>query len=146
MTRSNPPGFVSRLAVGTLRRTARVALHALTGGLLVLVVVAVVMLDRRPDLEVWHEADLDEEFTVDTQAASFSDYTALEDRLFAQLETLVYARVPESNRHTLNRFKRGSISDPRRFRAPSGRTSTTTCGSCGARRRRPVASAPCGSA
>ena len=47
-------------------------------------------------LEPWHTARLSEEFDagmLGDEVSSFADYLALEDRLFAQLEEKVYARV-----------------------------------------------------
>jgi alpha-beta hydrolase superfamily lysophospholipase len=67
-----------------------------------------------PALEPWHEEALDEEFTA-AQAAevgSFEGYLELEDRLFAQLEDEVYARVDTGPAQALVRYSAGSASDP----------------------------------
>ena len=47
-------------------------------------------LEGRPDLHVWHLAELDEEFTASSPVESFEEYLALEDRLFRQLDERVY--------------------------------------------------------
>ena len=75
----------------------------LVGCLLVVVIALVMVLNGRPDLSVWHLADLDEEFTEDSEVASFEQYLALEDRLFAQLDELVYAEVPDGPSNAINR-------------------------------------------
>jgi alpha-beta hydrolase superfamily lysophospholipase len=82
---------------------------------LTLLFVFVSVLNNRPDLEVWHLADLDEEYTEKSPVAGFEDYLALEDRLFAQLDNLVYARTGSGGDDPINRYKRGSLSDPARW-------------------------------
>ena len=71
-----------------------------------------------PQPELWHTVDLGEEFNRDKldQVASFSDYLALEDRLFDQLDRDVYAETKSGPDHRLERYSRGSSADP------SGRT------------------------
>ena len=81
------------------------------GGLIVYVNV----LENRPDLSIWHYADLDEEFTVASDLSSFHQYLELENRLFSQLDELVYAEVPQGKRNIINRFSRSSLSDPERW-------------------------------
>ncbi|MCB1966871.1 alpha/beta fold hydrolase [Accumulibacter sp.] len=85
------------------------------GAALALLVVGVIYLESRPDLEVWHTADLDEEFTEASTVATFADYLALEERLFAQLDEQVYARLPADERRLINRYNRHSLSDPQRL-------------------------------
>lgn len=76
---------------------------------------AVYYLDSQPDLDVWHETELNGEFTTATPARSFDDYLALEERLFAQLDERVYTRVPPEGSGSVNRYARGSLSDPGRW-------------------------------
>ena len=61
---------------------------ALLGSFATIVLVAVFVINQKPDLSVWHNADLDAEFTEKTPVNAWQDYLALEDRLFAQLEHL----------------------------------------------------------
>ncbi len=44
---------------------------------LTLVVVFVLLMNNRPDLSIWHLAELDEEFTVDSEVSSFSEHLPL---------------------------------------------------------------------
>ncbi len=106
---------VRRFASGTLKRVARALAYGLTGGFLVGIVFMVVHLENRPDLKVWHEADFDEEFTAGSDVHSFQDYLALEERLFAELEDEVYGQIPPEDQRVINRFHRGSRSDPNRW-------------------------------
>ena len=82
---------------------------------LTLIVVGVVYLENRPDLSVWHHADLDEEFTAGSDVSSFAEYLALEDRLFRQLDELVYDQIEPEEQTNINRFNRGSAADPERW-------------------------------
>jgi alpha-beta hydrolase superfamily lysophospholipase len=86
-------------------------LCSVIGGLTVYILIV----ESGPDLSVWHRADLDAEFTVESDVSSFSQYLELEDRLFKQLDELVYAEVPQGRRNMINRFSRGSLSDPERW-------------------------------
>lgn len=103
-------------------RLTRLTRHLLTasaygtlGALLVLILTFMAYLDDRPDLEVWHTVDLDEEFRADSAVATFTDYLALEQRLFAQLAEEVYAKIPDDERRLVNRYHAGSLSDPSRW-------------------------------
>ncbi|MCJ7555677.1 MAG: alpha/beta fold hydrolase [Gammaproteobacteria bacterium] len=97
---------------GLARLMAGYLAAGLVGFLLVAVIALVMVLNGRPDLSVWHLADLDEEFTKDSDVTNFEQYLALEDRLFRQLDELVYAQVPQGPANAINRYSRGSLSDP----------------------------------
>ncbi len=114
--------LAKRAAVGTGRRVLHALIFGILGGVLVAIIGGVVILEQRPDLEVWHTARLDEEFEADSDVRSFEDYLALEERLFAQLEERVYSKVRLSERHQLDRFTHGSRSDPGRWPVNWNRT------------------------
>jgi alpha-beta hydrolase superfamily lysophospholipase len=94
---------------------ARVVAAGLVGSLVTALAVYLYFLDQRPDLSVWHVVDLDEEFTADSGISDFKQYLALEERLFAQLDSLVYDQVPTGPENAINRYSRGSLSDPGRW-------------------------------
>ncbi len=71
---------------------------------------------------MWHLADLDEEFTAESDVSDLGQYLALEDRLFEQLDALVYAKVPQGAEYAINRYSRGSLSDPGRWPVNWNRT------------------------
>jgi esterase/lipase len=104
-----------RLVLRALKHAGRALLHSLVGGVFVLIVGAVFYLESRPDLKVWHTADLDAEFTAASPVARFADYMTLEDRLFRQLTEKVYDRIQPEDRREINRFHRGSLADPGRW-------------------------------
>ncbi len=100
---------------GLLVHLTRLVLYGGVSVVLTLLVVFVRHLDNRPDLDVWHLADLDAEFTADSPVDFFEDYLALEERLFAQLDEQVYARTGPPGSDRINRYKRGSLADPARW-------------------------------
>ncbi len=67
-----------------------------------------------PPMEPWHTERLTEEFTADMtdEIQTFDDYRKLENRLFAQLEEKVYARIPTGLEYALVRYSAGSAADP----------------------------------
>jgi alpha-beta hydrolase superfamily lysophospholipase len=89
--------------------------YGLLGSFISALIVYIIFIERQTDLSIWHHAELDEEFTVSSDVSSFDQYLALEDRLFKQLDERVYAEVPRGSRHVVNRFSRGSLSDPGRW-------------------------------
>ncbi len=95
--------------------TLRTVVYGLIGMFITLIVVFVLKMNAQPDLSVWHEAELDEEFTIHSDVATFKDYLALEDRLFKQLDELVRAKIVPDESTQINRFSRGSLSDPGRW-------------------------------
>ena len=98
-----------------VRRALAAVAYSAAGASVVLVTVFVLYLESRSDLDVWHLAELDEEFTADSGVATFADYLALEERLFQQLDALVYAKIPPEERRQINRYDRDSLSDPARW-------------------------------
>jgi hypothetical protein len=106
---------MKKLAGSILKQVLQTAVHGLAGAFLVLVVVAILYLNSQPDLKVWHAAKLDAEFTAASPVKSFADYLALENRLFAQLDEKVYDRIAPEDKSSINRYQRGSLSDPGRW-------------------------------
>ena len=100
---------------GLAKRILLAAIYSTLGATLVLLVVFVLYLNSRADLDIWHTADLDEEFTLHSGVDSFEEYLDLEQRLFEQLDALVYDQIPPSRRTAVNRYHRDSLSDPERW-------------------------------
>lgn len=97
------------------RRLIGLLLSSLLGAMLVIVVVVVFELNNRPDLSVWHTEILDEEFSADIGLKSFAEYLQLEERLFDQLDRLIYDKIAAGEKSQINRYNRGSMSDPSRW-------------------------------
>ncbi len=84
----------------------------ISGGIITILVLAVVYLNHQPDLKVWHTTKLDTEFTKKSPVKTFLEYQALEERLFAQLKERVYNRIEPEDQFSINRYYQGSKSDP----------------------------------
>ena len=106
---------MQRIILSFIKRILKALFYGLVGGFIVLMVVFILHLESRPDLKVWHEAKLDAEFTADSSVYTFEEYLALEARLFAQLEKFVCARIEPEDRRLINRYHKGSLSDPERW-------------------------------
>jgi alpha-beta hydrolase superfamily lysophospholipase len=104
-----------RLTIRVVRQVLLALAYGVGGGTLVLIVGAVIFLNSRPDLSVWHTADLDAEFSAKSRVASFKEYLDLEERLFKQLDERVYARIRPEEQASINRYYHGSLSDPRQL-------------------------------
>ena len=106
---------MQRFVIRWFKRILRVFTYGAVGAVTVLAIVFVLYLENRPDLRVWHEAELDAEFTADRQVAGFPDYLKLEQRLFEQLDTRVTGQVEAADRRQLNRYFQDSLSSPDRW-------------------------------
>ncbi len=114
--------MMKRFAFGAAKHAIRALGYGIVGGVVVLVVVFVLYLESRPDLKVWHEAELDAEFTAQTPVRRFEGYLALEARLFTQLDERVFTRIGPGDQRLINRYHRGSLSDPGRWSPNWNRT------------------------
>jgi alpha-beta hydrolase superfamily lysophospholipase len=103
---------MNKFLFASTKKIIKIIAYLILGGLAVFLTVFVLYLENRPDLKVWHDAELDTEFTAELPVADFSEYIKLEETLFQQLEKNVYARIEPEDRHILNRYNHGSMSDP----------------------------------
>jgi alpha-beta hydrolase superfamily lysophospholipase len=103
---------ILKLNLILIKNSIRISLHVLSGGIITILVLAVVYLNNQPDLKVWHTVKLDTEFTKKSPVKTFAEYQALEERLFAQLKERVYDRIEPEDKYSLNRYYQGSEPDP----------------------------------
>lgn len=94
----------------------------IVGAFTAVLVAAILFLNNKTAPSVWHEALLDEEFTAASEITDLDGYRALENRLFKQLENQVYAKVPENEKTTFNRYNNGSRADPTSWKFNWNRT------------------------
>ena len=106
---------MKRFAIRWFKRVLRTFSYGAVGAFTMLAIVFVIHLENRPDLKVWHETELDAEFTADSQVPGFPDYLKLENRLFEQLETQVIERIDAADRRRFNRYYQNSLSSPNRW-------------------------------
>ena len=105
-----------------IKHIIKVLIYGITGGLVVLIVILVMFLENRPEPKVWHQVELDAEFRADSPVQSFEDYLAMEKQLFDQLEERILNHIPTEDQNLINRYYRGSLSDPNRWSTNWNRT------------------------
>ena len=113
---------MTRYARSTFRGLYRLLFYGSIAIFAAIVVAAILILDSKDDLSVWHEVHLDEEFTRDSGVEDFAGYLALEDRVFAQLDAEVTQRIEPAEQTPLNRYYEGSRSSPTRWARNWNRT------------------------
>ena len=71
-------------------------------------------MQNRPDLHPWHTIHLEQEFTTEhsTEISTFTDYQALEKRLFEELQEKIYRNREKQQEYQLIRYQSGSLADP----------------------------------
>lgn len=106
---------MNRILFNSIKRIFKTLLIGFVSVVVTLIAMFIIRLDSRPDLKIWHEAELDAEFTEDSKVKTFDDYLALEKRLFEQLEEKVYAHIQPEDRRLINRYHKGGLSDPERW-------------------------------
>jgi alpha-beta hydrolase superfamily lysophospholipase len=87
---------------------------------IIIAVIATIWLARAfesrnmPELRLWHQVSLDNEFSVDDypDGLSLEAYLELEERLMQELETKVVAQVPPANRKLFSRYTDASPINP----------------------------------
>ena len=70
---------VARFLSILIRRCLRPAIYMLSGALLAITCVAIVVLNHKPEPNIWHDAVLTEEFTVSSDISDLDAYFSLED-------------------------------------------------------------------
>ena len=98
--------------VRVLKHLLLAVAYGLLGSVIVLVGLYVYQQENRPDLKVWHRAELDAEFHAGLDINDIDAYLQLEERLFAQLDQQVYAQIDATDRRHINRYSSGSLTDP----------------------------------
>jgi len=95
-----------------LRRLLSAASLILIGMLCAVALAYKVLLDRLPELKPGHEVELTEDFHAGNRVKTLSDYLAVEDRAFSELNRKIIDQVPRQDQFRFNRYSRGSLSDP----------------------------------
>lgn len=98
-----------------LWRWTRRAAYALVAIVLVIIVVRVVDSQTGPALELWHTEVPDDLKAEQIHRLDWAGYMAAEQRVFAQVQREVTARIPPAAQTQENRFFAGSPIHPPRF-------------------------------
>ncbi len=101
-----------RRVTATVRFLFRAVSFGAAGAIIAVIAIYVAYLESRPDLNPWHEVFLDDEFKAESDVRTLAEYLTLEDRLFDALDREIYAATPRGDGSAINRYFRGSLSDP----------------------------------
>lgn len=106
---------MKQISTRLIKHFLKILMYGAIGSVLMLLVVFVIYLDNQSDLNVWHTIHLDEEFTTRSKVKTFDEYRELETRLFQQLDREIYQKIQANEKQLINRYNRGSLSDPQRW-------------------------------
>lgn len=104
------------IVIGSTKHLFMAIFYASLGIVVALLVAGVGFLNARPDLDIWHTVELTAEFKRAQGVETFSDYIALEEALFEEVEQKIYAQTLAPHSSILNRYVRGSLADPQKWR------------------------------
>lgn len=104
--------LVAWLSLTVAGKTVRTVFNLLLGGFIVIVVLAIYTLNQRPDLSLWHEVELDGEFTETSDASTFTNYITIEEALFAEVKEEVYSLTEPGGPDIISRYRSGSPANP----------------------------------
>ncbi len=96
-------------------KASRLIWLGFVGLLLVALLALTLYMNSLPSLSTWHTTILENEYTADSDVKDFDAYLALEDRLFSELESEIYAKVPPGEQNRINRYTKDSLSNPTRW-------------------------------
>ena len=99
----------------SIRKATYLAVISLLGVLIVAVAGGIFYVKSLPKLSTWHTVQLKQEYTRHSDVHTFTEYLALEERLFKELDEKVYDKVLPDENNAINRYTRGSYSDPKRW-------------------------------
>ncbi|EGM69645.1 alpha/beta hydrolase [Shewanella sp. HN-41] len=103
------------IIIGSTKHLFFAAFYACLGIAVALLLTGIYFLNARPDLSLWHTTELKNEFHYNTKFDKFSDYIALEDKLFAEVDNKVLKKVSATDASPVNRYVKDSLSDPARW-------------------------------
>jgi len=104
--------YVIRLSWWSLKKIYRILIVASIGALFIGIIAFSLYMRSLPSLSTWHTTLLKNEFTTESEVKNIEEYMALEERLFNELETEVYDKILSTEQNRVNRYTKGSISNP----------------------------------
>ncbi len=106
----------------SVKKAYRLLIIALIGGFLTALVAFYLYMRSLPELSAWHTTILQNEFTAKSDIKDLKGYMALEERLFAEMQSKIYDKTLPKEQNRINRYNRGSLSDPTRWQPNWNRT------------------------
>ncbi len=104
-----------RISWWSVRKATYLIWISFLGVLIIGFVAFMLYMKSLPSLSTWHTTVLKNEFTAKSKIKDFDTYSALENRLFQELDSEIIDKVLKSEQNTVNRYTRNSFSDPKRW-------------------------------
>ncbi|MEM6279976.1 MAG: alpha/beta hydrolase [Verrucomicrobiota bacterium] len=92
----------------------------LLGGVVAILSLVLLMLNGKEDLSIWHEVRLEKEFEAGSEVETFSQYLALEEELFRELDEKILSSDEVASGRM--RYSPGSPANPSSYRVNWNRT------------------------
>ena len=108
-------GFFLKLSWWSVKKSTYLIWLMILGAILLIMLASTLYIKSLPTLDMWHTTVLKNEFTVDSNVKNFKDYLALEEKLFAELDQEIIAKLPQEKQSRINRYTKNSLSDPKRW-------------------------------
>ncbi len=99
----------------SFKKIYRILILTSIGTVFVGLVAFYLYMNSLPTLSTWHTSVLKNEFTSQHNVQTFPEYLKLEEKLFKELETHIYDKIPIQEKNHINRYTKNSLSDPRRW-------------------------------
>lgn len=106
---------MKQTSIQVFKHLIKILIYGIFGSVIMLLIVFIIYLNNQPDLSIWHTTHLDKEFTTKSGLRTFDEYQELEERLFQQLDKEIYQQVELTEKQAINRYYKGSLSDPQRW-------------------------------
>ncbi|MGZ9898748.1 alpha/beta hydrolase [Shewanella gaetbuli] len=100
------------IVLGSTKHLLLALFYGIVGVAIAMVMLAVWLLNSRPELSIWHTTHLKNEYHQQSGLTDFKQYLELEDGLFKQMDALIYDQYQPLVTSPINRYERGSSSDP----------------------------------
>ncbi|MFS1423383.1 alpha/beta hydrolase [Shewanella sp. 10N.286.48.B5] len=100
------------IVIGSTKHLLFFAIYGFIASLLLFIAAVVWFLTARSELEIWHTTRLKNEYHQLSGLTDFSQYLALEDKLFNELDRKIYQQYTPKLASPINRYEANSLSDP----------------------------------
>ncbi|WP_153916113.1 alpha/beta hydrolase [Shewanella sp. TC10] len=100
------------IVIGSTKQLVFFAIYGFIGSIIVFLAAVVWLLNARSELELWHTTELKHEYHQQSGLKNFDEYMALESDLFSELDNKIYQTYQPSKPSLINRYEKGSLSDP----------------------------------
>jgi len=97
----------------SLKKVYWILLVTLIGGFFIGLIAFYLYMGSLPTLSTWHTTLLKNEYTAHSKVKNIEAYMALEEKLFAELQTEVYDKTIPSEQNAINRYSKEGISNPK---------------------------------